>query len=179
MDYIKIEGLRVSYAGKRSKEALRGLDLTVKKGEIFGFLGPNGAGKTTTIKTILGLIPEYEGSLLVFGAAPTDLAVKGRIGYMPEIANYYWYLTPRELLRMYGRIFGIDRHHVRPEGTVVLYNVSGNSDDDPVDSRNLFQYTDTRLYRIGLGRDDVLMGGDQQVTVECIDKDGMDRFFRI
>ena len=109
MKYIDIENLSVSYAGKRIKKALKGLNLTVNEGHIYGFLGPNGAGKTTAIKTMIGLIPEYEGKVLIFGGLPTDLSNKYKIGFMPEIANYYWYLTPRELLNMYAQIFGIDK----------------------------------------------------------------------
>ena len=109
MKYIEIENLYVRYTGKRTKEALRGLNLTVCKGQIYGFLGPNGAGKTTAIKTLLGLIPDYKGKVLILGNSPRNLSAKQRIGFMPEIANYYWYLTPRELLSMYARIFGIGK----------------------------------------------------------------------
>lgn len=109
MKYIDIENLSVCYRGKRVKEALRGLNLTVRKGQIFGFLGPNGAGKTTAIKTMVGLVPEYKGKVLILGDTPRDLGAKYRIGFMPEIANYYWYLTPEELLKMYARIFGIGK----------------------------------------------------------------------
>jgi len=109
MKYIEIENLNVRYTGKHTKEALRGLNLTVNRGCIYGFLGPNGAGKTTAIKTMIGLIPEYEGKVLIFGGAPTELSSKYKIGFMPEIANYYWYLTPKELLNMYAQIFDIDR----------------------------------------------------------------------
>jgi len=107
--YIEIEGLGVSYAGKHLKDALRNLDLSVSKGHIYGFLGPNGAGKTTAIKTLIGLIPEYRGVVRIMGRPPDDLSVKRKIGYMPEIANYYWYLTARELLHMYAQIFGIEK----------------------------------------------------------------------
>ncbi len=107
MNDIELEGLSVSYGKDRCRQALDSLNLTVKKGDIFGFLGPNGAGKTTTIKAILGLIPSYAGRVSVLGGSPGDPRVKGRIGYMPEIAHYYWYLTPKELLRMYAGIFGI------------------------------------------------------------------------
>ena len=109
MKYIEIENLHVRYAGKYPKEALRGLNLTVLKGQIYGFLGPNGAGKTTAIKTLLGLIPEYKGKVFILDSPPQNLSAKERIGFMPEIANYYWYLTPRELLNMYAGIFGMSR----------------------------------------------------------------------
>jgi ABC-2 type transport system ATP-binding protein len=109
MKYVEIEDLSVRYPGKHAKDALRGLNLTVQKGQIFGFLGPNGAGKTTAIKTMIGLIPEYKGKVSLLGKAPRDISAKYMIGFMPEIANYYWYLTPKELLKMYAGIFGIDR----------------------------------------------------------------------
>ena len=108
-DAVVLEDVRVQYAGRQAKEALRSLNLTMKRGEIFGFLGPNGAGKTTAIKTILGLIPRYEGRVEVLGSPPHESSHKYRIGYMPEIANYYWYLTPVELLFMYAGIFGIEK----------------------------------------------------------------------
>lgn len=109
MDYINVKNLYVRYTGRYSKEALRGLNISVGKGQIYGFLGPNGAGKTTAIKTMLGLIPEYEGQVFILGHPPEDLSMKKRIGFMPEMANYYWYLTPKELLNMYARIFGMGR----------------------------------------------------------------------
>ncbi|NQU74481.1 MAG: ABC transporter ATP-binding protein [Candidatus Omnitrophica bacterium] len=107
--YIEIENLCVRYGGKHKKEVLKGLNLTVRKGQVYGFLGPNGAGKTTAIKTMVGLIPEYTGRVLILDRPPQDLSAKQKIGFMPEIANYYWYLTAREALHMYARIFGINK----------------------------------------------------------------------
>lgn len=107
--YIEIESLCVRYGGKHKKEVLKGLNLTVRKGQVYGFLGPNGAGKTTAIKTMVGLIPEYTGRVLILDRPPQDLSAKQKIGFMPEIANYYWYLTAREALHMYARIFGINK----------------------------------------------------------------------
>jgi len=130
MAYIDIENLHVSYDGKRAKKALRGLNLSVSKGQIYGFLGPNGAGKTTAIKTALGLIPAYTGKVLVLGKPPRDLSAKQKIGFMPEIANYYWYLTPKELLRMYARLFGIARKEAaaKIEGLLDLVDLKDSAD---------------------------------------------------
>jgi ABC-2 type transport system ATP-binding protein len=79
---LVIEGLTKSYGKVR---ALRGLDLRVRKGEIFGFLGPNGAGKTTTIRCLLDLIRPDGGSAQVLGTNPQadPLAVRRRTGYLP------------------------------------------------------------------------------------------------
>jgi ABC-2 type transport system ATP-binding protein len=96
-------------SGRVKVEALRGVDLFVPAGEIFGFLGPNGAGKTTAIKIMLGMLFPVKGHMSLFGSSPGLPASRRRVGYMPEIANYYAYLTPRELLIMYGRIFGLDK----------------------------------------------------------------------
>jgi len=112
-DVIRTQKLHYTYIqGKTSVEALKGVDLSVKRGEIFGFLGPNGAGKTTTIKLLLGMIRPLKGSLEVLGSDPRRPETRISIGYMPEIADYYRYLTPVELLTMYGDIFGIPAEHL-------------------------------------------------------------------
>jgi len=109
-EILSAEGLYYTYGtGKRSVEALKGIDLHVNKGEIFGFIGPNGAGKTTTIKLLLGIHASQKGNLTMFGRSPRLPSVRRSIGYMPETADYYRYLTPVELLNMYGDIFGIEK----------------------------------------------------------------------
>ncbi len=95
--------------GKKKVEALKGVDLSVYKGEIFGFIGPNGAGKTTTIKLLLGILISSKGEIAVFGESPSGADPRRLIGYMPETAYYYNWLTPSELLTMYGNIFGLDK----------------------------------------------------------------------
>ncbi|MFQ5946475.1 MAG: ATP-binding cassette domain-containing protein [Anaerolineae bacterium] len=79
---ILAEGLNKSYG---TVEALRGIDLEVHRGEIFGYLGPNGAGKTTTIRCLLDLIRPNGGTLRVLGIDPQDdpVAVRSRVGYLP------------------------------------------------------------------------------------------------
>lgn len=78
----------------------------IEKGKILGLLGPNGAGKTTLIKAIIGLIGADKEKILIFGRSISP-AAKKRIGYMPEIANFYWFLTPEELLSVLGRLSGM------------------------------------------------------------------------
>ena len=80
---IKIEGLHFSY-GK--KKVLKGVNLEVPKGSIFGFLGRNGSGKTTTIKTLLGLQKPHSGKCLVGGldSFTQTLEIQRRIGFMAE-----------------------------------------------------------------------------------------------
>ena len=89
--------------------AVDGIDFEIRRHEIFGLLGPNGSGKSTTIKMILGLLHKSSGRLSVFGREPSDVAIKGRIGYLPEESYLYRFLDARETLDYYGRIFGLDR----------------------------------------------------------------------
>jgi ABC-2 type transport system ATP-binding protein len=101
---IEIEGLSKTY---KDVEALKSLDLTVPKNSIFGFLGPNGAGKTTTIKLLLGLARPTNGRATVFGqdSARCSLAIRKRIGYLPQEPRYYDYMTARETLRFAIRFY--------------------------------------------------------------------------
>jgi len=85
------------------------LDLDVQPNEVFGMLGPNGSGKSTTIKMLLGLLYPTRGRIAVLGKAPTDVAIKQRIGYMPEESYLYPFLNARETLDYYGRLFQIPR----------------------------------------------------------------------
>ena len=127
---IAIRNLTVIYKGKKPKKAVDALDLEIFKGEIFGFLGPNGAGKTTAIKAMLGLLYPDSGKIFLFGRPPGDCLSRRSIGYMPEIATYYWYLTPRELLRMYGTFFHLDKGLInkRTKELLALVDLSDAAD---------------------------------------------------
>ena len=113
---LKIEDLRVEYRSRESgggtKEALKGLDLAVEPGEVFGFLGPNGAGKTTTMNVLLGFVPPTSGEAFIFGVSVREPIARQRIGYLPELTYYYKFLTAEELLRFYGKIFRIPRREL-------------------------------------------------------------------
>jgi ABC-2 type transport system ATP-binding protein len=88
--------------------AVDGVDFVVNEHEVFGLLGPNGSGKSTTIKLILGLLKPTSGRVAVFGKAPTDVATKRRVGYLPEESYLYPFLNARETLDYYGKLFGLD-----------------------------------------------------------------------
>ncbi len=119
-DVLNISNLTVIYGnGSAGKTAVEDVTFSVRKGELYGFLGPNGAGKTTTIKTILGLINPTKGSASLFGQKPSTNS-RNMIGYMPETAIYYWYLTPVELLNFYGRLCGIDKATIHKRTTELL-----------------------------------------------------------
>ena len=87
------------------------LDLTIRRGEVFGLLGPNGAGKTTTVLMLLGLTEPTKGVVRVVGLDPTrePLAVKRHVGYLPDNVGFYPTLTGRENLRYTAKLNGIAR----------------------------------------------------------------------
>ncbi len=91
--------------------AVDNLDLTVRRGEVFGLLGPNGAGKTTTILMLLGLTEPTAGSVRVLGLDPVrqPLSVKTRVGYLPELLGFYDGLTAYENLIYTARLNGLRR----------------------------------------------------------------------
>lgn len=102
---IAVAGLHKSYAGTK---ALRGLDLEVRAGEVFGFLGPNGAGKTTTIRILLDLIRADSGTASVLGLDPhrQGVALRRRIGYLEGDFLVDGRQTARELLTYLGNLRG-------------------------------------------------------------------------
>lgn len=109
---IEAENLTKTYeAGWFSGQdvhALKEVNFTVNSGEIFGYLGPNGSGKTTTIKMLLGLIFPTSGTMRILGRE--DIAsseIRRRIGYLPEGAYYPEFLKGEEILRFYGKLYGL------------------------------------------------------------------------
>lgn len=119
---IHVEDLHVRYRNKKGKSvhAVKGLSFTVDPGEVVGFLGPNGAGKSSTLKCLMGFVPPESGSCQVFGLAAGSLEAKRQIGYLPEVAMYYPYLTPLETLTLYGELQGLRGTCLRKEATELL-----------------------------------------------------------
>ncbi len=112
MSVIQARGLRKVFRTgflMRTVEPVRGVDLDVREGEIFGFIGPNGAGKTTTIKMLTGLILPSSGEATIHGV-PVPLPESRRgLGFMPEGTYFHDYLTGREFLDFHGRLLGVPR----------------------------------------------------------------------
>jgi ABC-2 type transport system ATP-binding protein len=102
---IITNGLTKTYG---SVQALRGLDLAVEKGTIFGFLGPNGAGKTTTIRCLLDLIRPQSGAIRVLGLDPQadPVAVRARVGYLPGELSLETNQTAEQALRYFNELRG-------------------------------------------------------------------------
>jgi ABC-2 type transport system ATP-binding protein len=134
--------------GRQKKQALRGLNLQIHRGEVFGLLGPNGSGKTTTIKLLLGLLFPTEGEALVFGKPGTDVGKNERIGYLPEESYYYRFLSAEETLDFYGRLFDIAAD-VRRKRAAELIEKVGLARDR---KRTLREYSKGMRQRIGLAQ---------------------------
>lgn len=92
--------------------ALDGLDLEVRKGEVYGLLGPNGAGKTTAIKVLTGLLKKSGGDAEVLGIRIPNKDVAARIGYMPQETALYVGLTVHQNLEFFGSLFGMERARI-------------------------------------------------------------------
>ena len=103
--------VRLGRVAKRYRDivAVDYIELDVEYGEIFGLLGPNGSGKTTTLKMILGLVKPDSGSINVLGINVEEdpIAVKRRVGYVPESPRIYEFLTGLEFLDLTGDIYGM------------------------------------------------------------------------
>ena len=103
-------------------EAVRGIDVEVRRGEAFGFLGPNGAGKSSTMRMIACVSPRSEGELKVLGLDP-DVAgprIRARLGVVPQQDNLDVELTVRQNLQIYGRYFGLSRSDARRKAVELM-----------------------------------------------------------
>jgi ABC-2 type transport system ATP-binding protein len=128
--------------------AVAELDLSIEPHEVFGLLGPNGSGKSTTIKIILGLLFPTRGRVAVFGKLPTDVAIKRRIGYLPEESYLYRFLNARETLDYFGRLFHLERR-TRQKRIDMLLEMVGLL---AVQRRPVGEYSKGMQRRIGLAQ---------------------------
>src|SRR6478736_4083479 len=149
---LKTEKLRVEYRSRESRQAIKvalnGLDLEVRAGEVFGFLGPNGAGKTTTMNVLLGFVQPTSGTASLFGIDVRQPIARQRIGYLPELTYYYKFLTAEELLRFYGKIFGLTNPEIDRRITQLIQLVEhGHAAKRPIKS-----YSKGMQQRVGLAQ---------------------------
>jgi ABC-2 type transport system ATP-binding protein len=122
---ILAEQLHVKYRSRKGAwvHAVSGLSFAVEPGEVVGFLGPNGAGKSTTIKALMGFVQPSGGKCEVFGLPSGSIQAKSRIGYLPELALYYPFLTPIETLTLYGELQGLHGAALRSQVRELLTTV--------------------------------------------------------
>jgi lipooligosaccharide transport system ATP-binding protein len=109
---IRARELRKSFG---DFEAVKGIDVEVRRGEAFGFLGPNGAGKSSTMRMVAAVSPVSGGELRILGMDPAEdgPAIRARIGVCPQEDTLDTELTVRDNLYVYGRYFGLPRKEVR------------------------------------------------------------------
>ena len=120
---IRTRDLRKTFKGRAGAvEAVKGVDLDVKAGEIFGFLGPNGAGKTTTLRMLATLIPPTSGEATVAGVdlLRDPARVRQQIGYVAQGGGSDPLMTGRGELVIQGRLFGMSRAQAEARATEVL-----------------------------------------------------------
>ena len=131
-------------------ESLKNCSLTVYQGETFGLLGPNGAGKTTLLKTLLGIVRPTSGRAWLLGRPIGNVEVKQRIGYLPENAYFYDFLTGWEFLQFVAGLFEIPAN-VQQQRIPRLLDLVGLS-QSATRKKQLRQYSKGMLQRIGLAQ---------------------------
>jgi ABC-2 type transport system ATP-binding protein len=134
---------------REGKTALSGLSIEVRRGEIFGLVGPNGSGKTTTLKLLLGLIKPTSGSIEIFGRGPRDVAVKQRIGFLPDGPYFYDHLNSYEVLDFYAKLFGFSEADRKERIPRLLDTVALNPKDR---QRVIRTYSKGMVQRVGLAQ---------------------------
>lgn len=116
---MRARGLRKCFG---AFEAVRGIDVEVQRGELFGFLGPNGAGKSTTMRMIATVSPRSAGELTIMGMDPQTHGsqIRSRLGVCPQEDTLDAELSVRDNLTVYGRYFGLPRAHVASRADELL-----------------------------------------------------------
>jgi ABC-2 type transport system ATP-binding protein len=130
--------------------SLKDFSLTVYQGETFGLLGPNGAGKTTLLKILLGVIRPTSGRAMLLGHPLGLRSVKQRVGYLPENAYFYDYLTAWEFLEFVGGLFQIPKS-VRNQRISQLLDLVGLA-KTTAKKKQMRQYSKGMLQRVGMAQ---------------------------
>ena len=127
---------------------LNNINLSIQKGEVFGFLGPNGAGKTTTMKCILGIMKVTEWEVKILGESIDEISVRKRIGFMPENTYLYKYLSGDEFLEFNGAFYDLTGVELEKRKDAVLERVGLTH----ARKNRLHTYSKGMLQRIGLAQ---------------------------
>ncbi|OSQ53316.1 ABC transporter ATP-binding protein [Marivita geojedonensis] len=127
-DAIEIEGLKKTYSG--GKEALKGINLNVPRGSVFGLLGPNGAGKSTLINILAGLVTKSAGKVTIWG---WDQDVNPRqsrasIGVMPQELNLDPFFTPRGALEVQAGLYGVPKARRRSDEILEMIGLTDKAE---------------------------------------------------
>lgn len=146
MEILRIEGLKKAFG---ASEVIKGIDLTVSEGKIFGFIGQNGAGKTTTMKMILGLLEKDAGEIYVCGEKVRYGETKSNrfIGYLPDVPEFYGYMTPMEYLSLCGEITGMEKREIDEKSKELLSLVGL-----PVNKKRIGAFSRGMKQRLGIAQ---------------------------
>lgn len=151
MKALEIKGLKKSFRSNflfKKSNILKGIDLDVEKGEIYGFLGPNGSGKTTTIKCVMGLLAPDAGEMRVNGQSATLIEARRRIGFLPENPHFYDYLTAREFLLFSASLFNIPEGEAGDKVAALIHRVGLSGQED----LKLRKFSKGMIQRLGLAQ---------------------------
>ncbi|OIQ31446.1 MAG: multidrug ABC transporter ATP-binding protein [Alphaproteobacteria bacterium MedPE-SWcel] len=130
---IRIEALRKTYRGRKGqpeKNALKGIDLTVPRGSVFGLLGPNGAGKSTLINILAGLVLKTAGKVTIWGFDQDENPRQSRasIGVMPQELNLDPFFTPRGALEVQAGLYGVPKAERDSDGILKLIGLEDKAE---------------------------------------------------
>lgn len=128
--------------------AVNDVNISIAEGEIYGLIGPNGSGKSTTMKALLGLIQPNTGICNIFGAAGNSSEARALVGFLPENAYFYKFLTGKETLHFYGKLSGLNGKELYQRTDELLKLV----DLEEAQDRRLGGYSKGMLQRIGLAQ---------------------------
>ncbi len=151
MKALEIKGLQKTFRSNfliKKYRVLKGIDLEVEKGEIYGFLGPNGAGKTTTIKCIMGLLAPSQGEILFEGQPAASITARRRIGFLPENPYFYDYLSAREVLFFSASLFNLPAPDARERIAALIHQVGLSGQED----LKLRKFSKGMIQRLGLAQ---------------------------
>lgn len=150
---VDVRWIKKSYRGwsirkGRRIDALRGVSLQARPGDVFGLLGPNGAGKTTLIKILLGVVRPTEGTATLFGRPVGTAAARLRVGYLPESLRIDRHHTARSALRYYGRLSRMGEREItrRSDELLELVGLSGR------DRESVRRFSKGMYQRLGLAQ---------------------------
>lgn len=141
---------RTGFWLNKTSQSLKECSLEVMPGETFGLLGPNGAGKTTLQKILLGIIRKSSGSATLLGKPIGDRATREKIGYLPENAYLYDYLTAWEFLDFVGGLFQMPKQR-RQQRIKTLLDTVGLA-QEVAKKRQMRKYSKGMLQRVGMAQ---------------------------
>lgn len=163
MAALETRDLRITYPSgwrRGARQAVNGLSLRVEPGEVVGFIGPNGAGKSSTIKALMGFVEPAGGDAWLLGERAGSLAARRRVGFLPEVALYYPWLTPQETLWLYGRLAGLDAKRARAQTAELLQRVGLGGRE----RERLKGFSKGMLQRVGIAQ--ALLGDPQLLILD-------------